>query len=155
MNIYVGNLSQQTSEDDLTAAFAAFGEVQLVRIVRDGATSESKGFGFVTMEDDAHAQAAIDGLNGKELDGKAIKVEKGKTRTESDRGRGGRGSFRGGRGGGGGGRPGGQGGRGGSAGGGGGGYGRRRDNRGGGGGGGGGRREGREGGGDNRGGNRY
>ena len=149
MNIYVGNLSQQIGEDELTAAFTAFGEVQLVRIVKDGATGESKGFGFVTMDDDAQAQAAIDELNGKEMDGKAIKVEKGKTRTETDRGRGGRGGFRSSRGGGS--RPGAKGGRGGSSRGGG-GYGRRRDNRGGGSDGG---REGREGGGYNRGGNRY
>ena len=69
MNIYVGNLSAETVEDALSEAFSAFGEVGAVRIIRDGTTGESKGFGFVTMEDDAEGDAAIEGMNEKELDG--------------------------------------------------------------------------------------
>ena len=103
MNIYVGNLSAETVEDTLSEAFSAFGEVREVRIIRDGSTGASKGFGFVTMEDDAEGEAAIEGMNEKELDGQAIKVEKGRPRADTGRGRGGRGGSggrpRGGRGG--------------------------------------------------------
>ena len=89
MNIYVGNLSAETVEDALSEAFSAFGEVGAVRIIRDGTTGESKGFGFVTMEDDAEGDAAIEGMNEKELDGQAIKVEKGRPRADTGRGKGG------------------------------------------------------------------
>src|SRR4030042_1473085 len=81
MNIYVGNLSTDTNEDDLRQAFEAFGEVASVRIVRDGATSESRGFGFVEMPGETQAQAAITEMNGKEFKGKPLTVEVGRTRT--------------------------------------------------------------------------
>ena len=81
MNIYVGNLASETSEDALNQAFSAFGQVKSVSIVRDGATGESRGFGFVRMEVEEEAQTAIGEMNEKELDGQAIKVEKGRAKT--------------------------------------------------------------------------
>lgn len=81
MNIYVGNLSTDTSEDELRQAFEAFGEVTSVRIVRDGATGESRGFGFVEMPGEEQAKAAITGMNGKELKGNQLAVEQGRART--------------------------------------------------------------------------
>jgi len=80
MNIYVGNLSTDTSEDELRQAFEAFGEVASVRIVRDGATGESRGFGFVEMPGEEQAKAAIQEMNGKELKGSALTVEQGRAR---------------------------------------------------------------------------
>jgi len=99
MNIYVGNLAIETSEDTLNQAFAAFGQVQSVSIVRDGATGESRGFGFVRMEVEEEAQTAISEMNEKELDGQVIKVEKGRAKTNVVRNRGRQGGPRGGRGG--------------------------------------------------------
>ena len=93
MNIYVGNLSYEVTEEDLKAAFEAFGEVEAVRVLKDNYTGRSKGFGFVEMPNDADAQSAIDGLNEKELKGRAIKVNAARSRTEN---RGGRGGFGGG-----------------------------------------------------------
>lgn len=111
MNIYIGGLSPETTEDDLREAFVAYGEVASVKIVRDGATGESRGFGFVTMPSDQEGKEAVSEMNGKEFKGGTLKVEPGKTRTGSpgfaDKGPGG-GRPRGGRPGG---RPGGPGGR--------------------------------------------
>ena len=115
MNIYVGNLSNEVTEEDLQQAFEAFGEVESVKIIKDKYTNRSKGFGFVEMASKAEGQSAIDGLNGKELKGKALNVNAARPRTER-RGygadRGGQGGGRGGYGGGRGGRSGGRGGRG-------------------------------------------
>jgi len=106
MNIYVGNLSRQTTEEKLNEAFAVFGAVESVRIVKDAASGESKGFGFVTMPVDDEARAAISGMNGKDLDGQTIKAEEGRAKTDVPRSRerqgGSRGGYRGGGGGGGG-----------------------------------------------------
>jgi RNA recognition motif-containing protein len=100
MNIYVGNLSNEVTEEDLKQAFETFGEVESVNIIKDKYTNRSKGFGFVEMASKAEGQSAIDGLNGKELKGKAVNVNEARPRTES-RGRGGGyGSGRGGQGGG-------------------------------------------------------
>ena len=101
MEIYVGNLAYATTDDGLKAAFAAFGEVTAVRVVTDRMTGRSKGFGFVTMPDPAQAQAAIDALNGKELDGRTVRVNVSQPKPREERGgfRGGRGGFGGGRGG--------------------------------------------------------
>ena len=74
MEIYVGNLAYATTDDGLKAAFAQFGEVTAVRVVTDRMTGRSKGFGFVTMPDATQAQAAIDALNGHELDGRTVRV---------------------------------------------------------------------------------
>jgi RNA recognition motif-containing protein len=111
MEIYVGNLAYATTDDGLKAAFAAFGEVTAVRVVTDRMTGRSKGFGFVTMPDAAQAQAAIDALNGHELDGRTLRANESQPKPREERG--GRGGFGGGRGGFGGGRGGFGGGRGG------------------------------------------
>lgn len=102
MEIYVGNLAYATNDDGLKAAFAEFGEVTAVRVVTDRMTGRSKGFGFVTMPDSAQAQAAIDALNGRELDGRTVRVNESQPKPREERGErrggfgGGRGGFRGG-----------------------------------------------------------
>jgi len=83
MNIYIGHLTIETTEEELRETFAAFGEVQNVRIVRDGTTGESRGFGFVEMASDDEAKAAIEQLNGKDLNGNELTVEAGRSRTPS------------------------------------------------------------------------
>jgi len=94
MNIYVGNLSYEVTEKDLEEAFGAFGEIESVKIIKDNYTGRSKGFGFVEMSNNADAQSAINGLNDKELKGRALKVNTARPRTEN---RGGRGGYGGGR----------------------------------------------------------
>lgn len=87
--IYVGNLSRQVNEESLEAAFAAFGEVRSVAIVKDRDTGQSRGFGFVEMND-TEAAAAITGLNGQNLDGRALNVNEAKPKASgggSGRGR--------------------------------------------------------------------
>ena len=87
MNLYVGNLNWQTTEADLQAAFEAFGQVTSVTIIKDKYTGQSRGFGFVEMADDSDGQAAIDGLNGKELDGRTLRIDRARPRDDSgDRG---------------------------------------------------------------------
>lgn len=104
MNIYVGNLSYQSTEADVKQAFEAFGKVASVSIISDQYTGRSKGFGFVEMPDANEAKAAIAGLNGKDLNGRAINVNEARPKTEGRGGGGGgrgpRGGDRGGRGGG-------------------------------------------------------
>ena len=85
MNIYVGNLSYQLTEQELQEAFAAFGRVDSARIITDMYSGRSKGFGFVEMSDNAEAEAAIEALNGKELKGRAIRVDKARARGKSGR----------------------------------------------------------------------
>lgn len=121
MNIYVGNLSNQTTEDDLRQAFEAFGQVESVNIIKDRFSGESRGFGFVEIPSKQEAQKAIEEMNGKDLMGRAVNVNEARPKTDRGGGRGGGGGGRGGGGRGGGGRGGG--GRGGGSGGGGGGYG--------------------------------
>ncbi len=103
MNIYVGNLPFDTSEEQLQELFGQYGSVQSASIIIDRATGRSRGFGFVEMADDAQAQAAIDALNGKDFNGRAMTVNKAQPRENKPRGGGGGGGFRGGRGGSGGG----------------------------------------------------
>ncbi|MBA3037072.1 MAG: RNA-binding protein [Desulfobacterium sp.] len=93
MKIYVGNLSYEVNEDDLRQAFEQLGQVDSVSIINDKYSGRSKGFGFVEMPSDAEGQAAIEGLNGKELKGRAINVNEARPREDrGDRGdRGGRG----------------------------------------------------------------
>jgi RNA recognition motif-containing protein len=98
MNIYVGNMSRNVNEEDLREAFGAFGQVTSVNIIKDKFSGEPRGFGFVEMQGKAEAQAAIDGMNGKELKGRTLNVNEARPRTEGGQG-GGRGG--GGRGGGG------------------------------------------------------
>jgi RNA recognition motif-containing protein len=106
MRIFVGNLSHDVSDPDLQTAFESFGSVDSATVVRDKFTGESRGFGFVEMPAQAEAQAAISGMNGKDLKGRAVNVNEARPR--EDRGGGG---FGGGGRSGGGGRPGGGGGR--------------------------------------------
>jgi RNA recognition motif-containing protein len=100
MNIYIGNLSYEVTEQELQRAFEAFGRVESVNIIKDKFSGRSKGFGFVEMPDKANAQSAINDLNGKELKGRTLNVNEARPRTESRGGRGGYGGGRGGRGGG-------------------------------------------------------
>ena len=100
MNIYLGNLSYEVTEQELQRAFEAFGEVESVSIIKDKFSGRSKGFGFVEMPDKANAQSAINELNGKELKGRTLNVNEARPRTESRGGGGGYGGGRGGRGGG-------------------------------------------------------
>jgi len=94
MNIYVGNLAYEVTEEDLKEAFEVFGEVEVVKVLKDNYTGRSKGFGFVEMSNNADAQSAIDDLNDKDLKGRTLKVNKARPRNEN---RGGRGGFGGGR----------------------------------------------------------
>ncbi|MBX2970878.1 MAG: RNA-binding protein [Cyclobacteriaceae bacterium] len=75
MNIFVAKLNFKTRQEDLQSAFAQYGEVSSVKIVKDRETGRSKGYGFVEMPNDSEAQAAIAGLNEKELDGRVIVVK--------------------------------------------------------------------------------
>jgi cold-inducible RNA-binding protein len=97
--IYVGNLSYQTTEDDLRAAFAPSGEVTEVKIVTDRETGQPRGFGFVEMATPAAAKAAIAALNGASLDGRTLTVNEAKERSNDRGGFGGGGGGGGGRGG--------------------------------------------------------
>ncbi|MBT9528502.1 MAG: RNA-binding protein [Rhizobacter sp.] len=147
--LYVGNLAYSVRDEDLQQAFAQFGTVSSAKVMMDRDTGRSKGFGFVEMGSDAEAQAAINGMNGQALDGRALVVNEARPREERPGGFGGGGGGRSGGGGGfggGGGRSGG-GGFGGGGGGGGGGYGGGGGGRSGGGGGYGGGGGGRSGGG--------
>ena len=145
--LYVGNLAYSVRDEDLSQAFAQFGTVSSAKVMMDRDTGRSKGFGFVEMGTDAEAQAAISGMNGQALDGRALVVNEARPREERPGGFGGGGGRPGGGGGGfgGGGRSGGGGG--GFGGGGGGGYGGGGGGRSGGGGGYGGGGGGRSGGG--------
>jgi RNA recognition motif-containing protein len=96
MNIYVGNLSNEVTEEDLKQAFETFGQVESANIIKDKYTNRSKGFGFVEMASKAEGQSAIDGLNGKELKGKAVTVNEARPRTGSQGRGGGYGNGRGG-----------------------------------------------------------
>lgn len=82
MNIYVGNLPFKLSESSLKDTFSEFGEVSSVNIITDRLSGRSKGFGFVEMPDDSEADAAIQALNGKDIDGRNIKVNQAKPRAE-------------------------------------------------------------------------
>lgn len=80
MNIYVGNLPYKAQEDEIRDMFASFGEVASVRIITDHETGRSKGFGFVEMEDDEHAKAAIEELNGVDMLGRPLTVNEARPR---------------------------------------------------------------------------
>jgi cold-inducible RNA-binding protein len=95
MNIYVGNLSRDTNEDDLRQAFEPFGNVDSVTILKDKFTNESRGFGFIEMPVQSEAESAIEGMNGKELGGRTLTVNEARPRTETRPGGGGGGGGRG------------------------------------------------------------
>lgn len=112
MKLYVGNLSFNTTNQDLSDMFGAFGTVESANIVEDRETGRSRGFGFVELSSKAEGEEAIASLNGKEVDGRSLTVNEAKPR-EARAGGGGGGGGRGGYGGGGGGNYGGGGGGGG------------------------------------------
>jgi len=87
VRIYVGNLSYSTDEEALRSKFSEFGEVEEATIISDYDTGRSRGFGFVTMPNDAEANAAIEALSSQELDGRSLKVNEARPR--GDRGQGG------------------------------------------------------------------
>jgi RNA recognition motif-containing protein len=80
MNIYVGNLPYKAMEDEIKDMFMSFGDVASVRIITDHETGRSKGFGFVEMEDDEQAKAAIEELNGVEMMGRPLTVNEARPR---------------------------------------------------------------------------
>ena len=83
MNIYVGNLDYKVNESDLENLFGEFGAVDSAKIITDKYSGRSKGFGFVTMEDDAAANEAIEALNGKEHNSRALTVNEARPRKEN------------------------------------------------------------------------
>ena len=95
MKIYVGNMSYDTTEEDLKLACEEFGTVESATIVKDKISGEPKGFGFVEMSSKAEGQAVIDGLNGKELKGRELKVNEARLHPRNFRG--GRGGYDGGK----------------------------------------------------------
>ncbi len=105
MNIYVGNLSYDVTDADLRAQFEAFGQVASVNVITDRDTGRPKGFAFVEMGDDGEAKAAIQGLNGKEINGRNLTVNEARPKAERRGPGGGGGGGGGGRGGRGGQRP--------------------------------------------------
>lgn len=82
MTIYVGNISFKLKENDLDAVFAEFGTVESVKIIKDKISKRSKGYGFIEMTNDSEAENAINSLNEKEIDGRALKVHKAHPKTE-------------------------------------------------------------------------
>jgi RNA recognition motif-containing protein len=93
MNIYVGNLLREATEDDLRQVFEAFGEVTSVKIITDRYTGDSGGFGFVEMPNLQEAKSAISGLDGKDLKGRTLKVNEARPRDDKRGGFGGKRRF--------------------------------------------------------------
>jgi RNA recognition motif-containing protein len=89
MNIYVGNLSYQTTEEELRDLFAEFGDVVSAKLIVDKFTGQSKGFGFVEMSNNSEAQKAMDELNGRDVNGRSVTVNQARPRQERSRGGGG------------------------------------------------------------------
>ncbi len=85
MNIYVGNLSYRMDDKGLEAVFAKFGAVKTAKVIKDKETGRSKGFAFVEMQDSADGAKAIDELNGKECEGRTLRVNEAKPREEKPR----------------------------------------------------------------------
>ena len=86
MNIFVGNLSFTTKEESLREAFEGYGQVSSVRVVTDRESGRSRGFAFVEMPSAAEGQAAIQGLDGRDLDGRPVKVNEARPKEEGGRG---------------------------------------------------------------------
>jgi len=82
MNIYVGNLDFSIKEDDLKNLFAEYGEVSSVKIITDKFSGRSKGFGFITMDDDSEGQAAVNELNGSEFKGRNMVVNEARPKKD-------------------------------------------------------------------------
>jgi len=94
MNIYVGNLSYEVTDEDLKAAFSPFGEVTSAKSIMDRETGRPRGFGFVEMPKSEEAQAAIRAVNGKEIKGRSVTVNEARPKSADSRGGGGGGSSR-------------------------------------------------------------
>lgn len=92
MNIYVGNLSYGVTDDNLKEVFEAYGEISSAKVITDKYSGRSKGFGFVEMDNDAEGNAAIEQLDGAEIDGRSVKVNEARPREERPK----RDNFRGG-----------------------------------------------------------
>jgi RNA recognition motif-containing protein len=88
MNIYVGNLSYEVTDEDLKEAFSPHGEVESARTITDRETGRQRGFGFVEMPSSNEAQAAIQAINGTEIKGRTVTVNEARPRSNDDRGRG-------------------------------------------------------------------
>ena len=89
MKLYVGNLSYSTTQESLESAFSEHGRVEEVAIVMDRETGRPRGFAFVTMNNDSEARAAIEGVNGREIDGRTVTVNEARPKAERSGGRGG------------------------------------------------------------------
>lgn len=85
MNIYVGNLSYQASDDDLREAFEPFGQVASAQVIKDKFTGRSRGFGFVEMPNDDEGQKAIDGVNNQDVAGRPVRVNEARPREDRPR----------------------------------------------------------------------
>ena len=85
MNIFVGNLSYTSTDEDLRAIFEAYGEVSSAKIINTRETGRSRGFGFVEMPNDSEGRAAVAALNGRDLEGRQLRVSEAQGRTERDR----------------------------------------------------------------------
>lgn len=85
MNIYVGNLPYRMTEDELRDLFAPFGDVTSAKIIKDKMTDRSKGFGFVEMSDKAAGEKAVSEVNGKDIDGRPLRVNEAQPRENSPR----------------------------------------------------------------------
>ena len=94
--LYVGNLGYGVTDGALEQLFAQFGTVQSAQVIMDRDTGRSKGFGFVEMDNDSEAQAAITALNGQQIEGRTLTVNEARPKTEGGGGRGGRGGYGGG-----------------------------------------------------------
>lgn len=82
MNIYVGNLSYQATDDDLRTAFEAFGQVSSAQVIKDKFTGRSRGFGFVEMPDSSEGQKAIEGVNETDIAGRPVRVNEARPRED-------------------------------------------------------------------------
>jgi cold-inducible RNA-binding protein len=94
MNIYIGNLADDVSEEELGQSFEPYGKTNSVSIVKDKVSGQSRGFGFVEMSSNDEGQAAIDGLNGKNLKGQSLNVNEARPKSDNRRGGGGGGGGR-------------------------------------------------------------
>jgi cold-inducible RNA-binding protein len=94
MKLYVGNLSYSTTQEGLESAFSEYGRVEEVAIVMDRESGRPRGFAFVTMNNDQEARTAIEGVNGREIDGRTVTVNEARPKAERSGGRGGTGGGR-------------------------------------------------------------
>ena len=95
MNIYVGNLPYETTDETLQVAFTEYGEITTARVITDRFTGRSRGFGFVEMPNNDEAEAAIKSMNGKDMDGRSLTVNEARPREDRGGGGGGGGGDRG------------------------------------------------------------